>query len=124
MPQFEAENTAASKTGVHSERLMRPRVAQVKATFRRASGIRVADLDPAGKERLDQWAALKAKRMALDRAFEAGEEWSRDTYIAFANAERLAFDRLEPHLLALLDRGESDSLAAYLARRRNGDDDA
>jgi hypothetical protein len=101
---------------------MRPRVAQVKSTFRRATGVRVGDLGAVGKERLDQWAATKAKRMALDRAFEAGEDWSRGAYIAFANAERLAFDRFEPHLIALLDRGENDSLAAYLAARSNGGD--
>jgi hypothetical protein len=107
---------APVKNGARSERRMRPKVASVKLTFRRLSGVRVRELGAVGKQRFDEWAALKAKRQALDRAFERGDEWSPDFYIALANAERLAFDRFEPHVLAVLESRGDDSLAAYIAR--------
>jgi hypothetical protein len=109
-PQLEQRRNAAVKTGVHSERQMAPRVRHAKETFLRRNKLRARDFDAIGIERLDEWVALKAKRRQLDKAAERGDDWSRETYIALANAERLALDRLEPHVLALLSSGTTARL--------------
>jgi hypothetical protein len=116
--ELEQRRNAALKHGTYSERRMRPRVAAVKLTFRRQTGLRARDFSPVGRMRLDLWASARAKRQALDRAFERGDEWSHELYVAVANAERLAFDRLEPHIVALLEKRGGSELERYLASLR------
>jgi hypothetical protein len=90
----------------YSETGLRGRKTGLKRRFLKARGTRESELDPAGLQLLDDYAAVAAKVEALDEWFEANGLFDANGepaaptrfYVAVVNSMQRERSRLEEHL--------------------------
>lgn len=99
-------NANAATHGATSEGRIRPVAARRKRTFLRRNGLRVRDLDPVARSRVEQWARLAAQVELLDAYFaehgllgaDGQPQAATAFYVSLCNSLRLATDKLEAHV--------------------------
>jgi hypothetical protein len=117
----------AHKHGATSEARIRPIAARRKRTFLRRNGLRVRDLDPVARSRVEQWARLSAQVELLDAYFaehgllrdDGTPQGATAFYVSLCNSLRLATDKLDVHVRAR-ERDPHEALHDYL-RETYGD---
>jgi hypothetical protein len=123
-------NANATSHGAYSETGLRGRKTGLKRRFLKARGTRESELDPAGLQLLDDYAAVAAKVEALDEWFEqnglfdAKGEPAAPTrfYVAVVNSMQRERSRLEDHLSK--SAGQTDPFDKYRnIPDEEGDDD-
>ena len=119
-------NANAASHGASSERHIRTRAARLRRNVLRQLRLRVADLDPIGRQYLDQVVRLRTRVEFVDEYLDAhgmiredGEvEPVTKLYTSLHNSLRLATARLDDHLR---ERGIEPSMVARLQSQARGD---